>query len=81
MEYYGFENILAALRFYCREEAGRAVIGENLRTVILKNLADPAGRKAALRDRCLTVHAAFGRGAAGQVPEAEIREAIEKALG
>lgn len=65
-----------ALRTIALDQLGREALSEGLKSIRLKNVADPAQRRLDFADGVLEMHAPWAQGTQGMHGDAAIREAL-----
>lgn len=77
---FGLRRLSAALRVVCIDALGKEAIREQLKTIVVRNVADPAQKSITLEGSTLKVQSAFAKGAEGAFTDREMQLAIEKLL-
>ena len=76
----GLRRINSAFRNICRDELGKEAVNEQIKKIVVRNVATPSEKSVSLADGVVTVLGAWGKGSDGYFVDLDMAKTIEKAL-
>lgn len=76
----GLRRINGAFRNICRDDLGKEAVNEQIKKIVVRNVATPAEKSVSLAEGVVTVLGAWGKGSDGYFVDLDMAKTIEKAL-
>jgi hypothetical protein len=76
----GLRRINSAFRNICRDELGKEAVNEQIKKIVVRNVASPSEKSVSLADGVVTVLGAWGKGSDGYFVDLDMAKIIEKSL-
>jgi hypothetical protein len=76
----GLRRINSAFRNICRDELGKEAVNEQIKKIVVRNVASPSEKSVSIADGVVTVLGAWGKGSDGYFVDLDMAKTIEKSL-
>jgi len=76
----GLRRINGAFRNICRDDLGKEAVNEQIKKIVVRNVATPSEKSVSLADGVVTVLGAWGKGSDGYFVDLDMAKTIEKSL-
>lgn len=76
----GMQRINGAFRVICADDLGKEAVRDQVKSIVLRNVASIGEKGISLKDGVLLIKCAWGKGTDGYYSDTEIMRAVEKML-